>query len=173
MLEQHRTLGRVQEVVSACTSGRWHQPSLPACIGGLQTPMTAWHGEWEGPGTGSLPGDGMWLALAADAEGQRNEGEGQARSGNTDACPQSRSCPVRDPHPARVLPVGCTGATSSVPHWCWQRGCCRQDSPSSQTETAGSPCPVLGAGRAGPSSLPSPLGRGRALAWGDRKPRRK
>lgn len=170
MPEQHQALGRVQEMVSACTSGWWHGTSLPACAGGLETPMAAWHGEWEGPGTGSLPGDGMWLVLAADAVGQRNEGEGQASSGDSDVASGSLGMPTepvlscRGPLPCKDIACGLQwGHVLSAP-LVLAAGMLQAGEPRQPGVTMGSPCPVLGAGRAGPSSPPSPLGR--ALAWG-------
>lgn len=89
-----------------------------ACAGGTGNSYGC-HEGWDRDQHRTLPGDMMWLVLAADAEGQRNKGEGQACGGDTDMAPVflGGASPVLAGTLAllRALPVGCAGAMSSVP----------------------------------------------------------
>lgn len=90
-----------------------------ACAGGTGDSYGCCEG-WGKDQHRTLPRDIMWLVLAADAEGQRNEGEGQACGGDRHGPSVtwwSQSSQSQQGHFPRSgqLPVGCAGAMSSVP----------------------------------------------------------
>lgn len=97
-----------------------------ACAGGTGDSYGCREG-WDRDQPRTLPGDMMWLVLAADAEGQRNKGEVRACGGDR----HGPKCLLMEPVQSQQghLPYGLCRGHVLVPLLMRQKRCCSLGSP--------------------------------------------